>query len=354
VDSRERVIKVLNGEKPDRVPFLELLVDTGFSDKVLHSEKSGSHSTQNRFTDLPILTVPCQGGNLKETRTLIETLKLDAIGISFWIKHLGVGGEIDGRQIFSGSTINTIDDVKSIRFPDPHDVRLYEPLKIFLEEMRDTGKALYCVSNLGSDPVILGLGFENFCMDIYTKREVVTEMLNRYSEWQAEVFKVLSKMDFDFFWTTDDIAFKTSTYISPDDIRDLLMPGYKKVAAHISKPWIYHSDGDLNAILDDLLDLGMNAIHPIEPGPMNLAELYRKYSNKISFVGHIDINDLSEGAPEQIEALVIQSLEACDGGCRYLCGSSNSITNYCKPENVMAMQETIFRYGDFGKKGNKN
>lgn len=147
IESKERVLKTLKGEQADRVPFLELLVDTGFSDQLLKKGIGGTRSTQNRFNDLPVLTVPCQGRTYEETRKLLSVLKLDAIGMSFWIKHLGVGGEIDGRQIFTGSQISTVDDVRSIRFPDPNDSSLYEPLKIFIDEMQGTGKALYCMHN---------------------------------------------------------------------------------------------------------------------------------------------------------------------------------------------------------------
>jgi uroporphyrinogen decarboxylase len=345
MNSKQRVLKALHLEKPDRVPFVELMADTGFTAKLLNNHKAGTKETQNKFSDLPVLSVPTIGSHFDEIPEIANCLELDAVGVTFWIKHLGVGDEMNGRQIFSGSSISAIEDVKNIRFPDPHDKKLYEPLEQFLDTFTKTDKALYCVSNLGSDPVVLGLGFENFCMDIYTNRDMVIEMLRLYSDWQAEVFTNLSKLDFDFLWTTDDIAFKTSTYIAPDDIKELLMPGYEKVAANISKPWIYHSDGDLNAVLDDLITLGMNGIHPVEPGPMNLKELHDKYSQKVCFTGHIDINVLSEGTPAQVDLLVKKAISDTNNGQSYICGSSNSVTNYCKPENVIAMKNAILKYG---------
>ncbi len=342
--SKERVLASLQLEKPDRIPFVELTVDNGFAAKFLGTPAT-TFETQSRFSDLPVLSVPTIGATFSETKNLSERLDLDAVGISFWIKHLGLGEEIGGRQIFTGGSISTLDDVKSIRFPDPHDQSLYEPLEQFLEEFSTSDRALYCVSNLGSDPVILGLGFENFSLSIYINRNVVEEMLRLYFDWQGSVFEHLCKMDFDFLWTTDDIAYKTSTYISPDDIRELFLPGYRQVASSISKPWVYHSDGDLSGILDDLIPLGMNGIHPIEPGPMNLYEVKQQHGDKICPVGHIDINVLSEGTPDQVDNLVKEAINIAgrDGG--YICGSSNSITSYCKPENVIALQKAIQKYG---------
>jgi uroporphyrinogen decarboxylase len=345
MNSKQRVMKALKLEKPDRVPFMELQVDSGFVADLIRNTSGQKSQTQSVFNDHPVLSVPTIGSTFEVSDEVAGILELDAVGITFWIKHLGLSEEIGGRQIFRGGSISSLEDVESIRFPDPYDIELYAPLYRFLEQYGNSEKAIYCVSNLGSDPVILGLGFENFAMSIYTQPEMVVEMLRRYSEWQAEVFKVLSKMDFDFLWTTDDIAFKTSTYISPGEINEFLMPGYRKVAKQITKPWIYHSDGDLNNILDDLLTLGMNGIHPVEPGPMILNDLIQKYGNDTCFVGHIDINVLSEGTPQEARYLVKNAIESVHGRPGYICGSSNSITDYCKVENVIAMGNAIKEFG---------
>jgi hypothetical protein len=288
--------------------------------------------------------VPTIGADYEETHQLLQKLDLDAAGVSFWIKHLGLAEETEGRQFFSGGNISTLDDVRSIWFPDPHDRKLYEPLERFLEEFSKTDKALFCASNLGSDPVILGMGFENFCLSLYTNQEVVSEMLRRYFDWQAEVFSVLNTMDFDFLWTTDDIAYKSSTYIAPDDMRTFIFPGYKRVAERISKPWIFHSDGDLHDIMDDLVSLGMNGLHPIEPDAMDLVDIKNRYGDRLCLVGHIDVDRLSQGNPEEVDELVKTAIHTAGEGGGYICGSSNSITNYCKPENVIAMQQAIRLY----------
>lgn len=61
----------------------------------------------------------------------------------------------------------------------------------------------------------------------------------------------------------------------------MLMPQYKKVADNFSIPWIYHSDGMLYDVLDDLVTLGMNAIHPVEPLAMVIKLLKEKYGSHI-------------------------------------------------------------------------
>ena len=147
--------------------------------------------------------------------------------------------------------IQSLDDIRNIKLPDPDDERIYQPVIDFIKNYRDTDKALYCVTNLCSDPVILGMGFENFCLSVYIQPGLIEEMMQLYSNWQAKAIKNLCELDVDFLWTTDDIAYKTATYISPEDIRQFLMPHYRKVAANFTKPWIYHSDGMLYDIMED-------------------------------------------------------------------------------------------------------
>lgn len=72
----------------------------------------------------------------------------------------------------------------------------------------------------------------------------------------------------------DDIAFGSDPYFHPDVMRKLVFSHWKRMAAKINLPWLYHSDGNLLPVMEDLLGLGMNAIHPIEPyGTMDTAPL---------------------------------------------------------------------------------
>jgi hypothetical protein len=100
-------------------------------------------------------------------------------------------------------------------------------------------------------------------------------------------------------------------------------------------------------ILDDLLSLGMSGLHPIEPGAMDLGLLKRRYAGNLCLVGHISVDTLSRGAPEDVTALTRQAIEVAGPGGGYVAGSSNSIAYYCKAENVRAMQQAIVRYGRY-------
>jgi uroporphyrinogen decarboxylase len=101
-------------------------------------------------------------------------------------------------------------------------------------------------------------------------------------------------------------------------------------------------------LLDDLLTLGFDALHPLEPGPMDIEAVKRDYGDRLCLVGNIDLHyTLTLGTPEEVDAEVKQRIETIGMGGGYMISSANSITSYCKIENVRAMIEAIRKYGAY-------
>ena len=175
-------------------------------------------------------------------------------------------------------------DVDRITLPDPDAPQLYEPLRKFVDTYKSTGLARFCRIPLGADPVILGLGFERFALALYDDRALLERLFDLYTSWYARAMQHICALGFDFIWSGEDIAHKSGPYLSPKMFRNLFMPYYRRVADQISKPWIFHSDGDLTLILDDLLSLGINGLHPIEPGPDGFGNVKETLCRSIVFV----------------------------------------------------------------------
>jgi uroporphyrinogen-III decarboxylase len=117
------------------------------------------------------------------------------------------------------------------------------------------------------------------------------------------------------------------------------MPYFRRLAAEIKKPWIYHSDGNITKVLDDLLSLGMNAIHPIQPDVMDIYSLKKTLGQKVTMVGNVDLNLLTLGSVDEVKSEVRRLMENCGVGGRYILSSSNSLANFLKLENISAMGE---------------
>ncbi len=346
--SRERVLTALRCQEPDRVPFLESVVDEPVALALLGKPiplglKGGELGT----ADEPVLIGGLLGSANYSALDLARNMCLDGFGMYCFLKHGGVQKEVDGHFMVAGGSIKTRADLSRIHLPDPGDPALWEPYRRFLAETVDTGLARFCFLNLGSDPVILGMGFQAFAEALYEDRALVEDLFEIYTGWYARAAAQLSALDFDFLWFGDDLAFKTAPFVSPRVFRELYMPHFRNVVENIRKPWIFHSDGNLMPILDDLLSLGMNGLHPIEPGAMDLALLKKRYGGNLCLVGHISVDALSRGTPEEVDALVKQAITVAAPCGGYIAGSSNSVPYYAKPENVRAMQTAIWNYGRY-------
>ena len=161
------------------------------------------------------------------------------------------------------------------------------------------------------------------------------------------VTDILCNCGFDFIWIGDDMAYKTGPMISPKLFKEIFLPRFRRIAEKITIPWTYHSDGNLMPILDDLLSLGMSGLHPIEPGAMDIYEMKKRYGDKVCLMGNISVDLLSRGTPDEVEADVKEHIEKLAPGGGYIISSSNSITNYCKPENIIAMRDAVLKYGEY-------
>jgi len=129
--------------------------------------------------------------------------------------------------------------------------------------------------------------------------------------------------------------------------RERILPHLRRVAECITIPWVFHSDGNLTSVLDDLVDLGIAGLHPIEPASMDIRGLKRRYGKRLCLIGNVDINTLAAGTPAQVEAEVRALLRDVAPAGGYMLSSGNSLTSYCRIENIRAMVGTLQRFGRY-------
>jgi uroporphyrinogen decarboxylase len=93
------------------------------------------------------------------------------------------------------------------------------------------------------------------------------------------------------------------------------------------------------------MKLGMTGLHPIQPAAMDINKVKTMYGDKVCIIGNIDLDyTLTLGTPEEVEREVKDRIEKIGKGGGYIISSANSITDYCKLENVWSMAKTIEKY----------
>ncbi len=334
---RERVLAALQRKEPDRVPFCELAVDRSLAERLMGWPARGGQG-MGIITSTPY--------TVEETKSLATFLGCDNINYVLRPPNYAKTGEgIDGRSFMREGLVKSEADLERIQLPDPRKDEFYREAEHFAKNKGDF--ALGFVTRMGLFPMMLAFGLEGFALALYDNRPLVDKILDIYIDWTAAVAERISQLGFDFFWTTDDFAFKTGMMFSPKIFREMVVPRYKRVLANLTIPWVLHSDGNIAEAVDTIIELGAAAIHPVEKGAMDIRAIKMKYGQRLCVMGNVDVNLLAIGTPEETEREVRELIRDVAPGGGYMISSGNSLASYVKPENALAMAEAIRRYGRY-------
>lgn len=191
------------------------------------------------------------------------------------------------------------------------------------------------------------LGLEAFSYYLADMPEIFTEILEHWTIYSCTWAACLPKDDpFPAIMVCDDLAFKTGTILPLDWMRREYFPRLTRMIAAIKKRGkrlIFHSDGNLNSVVDDLVAAGIDALNPIETASgMNMADLHRRHP-KLVQIGGIPVTDvLAIGTPAMVRDTVVRAIEDTEG--RLLAGSDSEIANSVPLANFIALREAILSY----------
>jgi uroporphyrinogen decarboxylase len=196
------------------------------------------------------------------------------------------------------------------------------------------------------------MGLETFAYLTHDDPALVAEMFAMGGRLAIGLFEHMAALPgVGALWLADDLAYGSGPLVAPKLMRQMLFPWYRRIAAiahDADLPLIFHSDGDLGPILDELVDIGFQALQPIEPNSMDIAALKARYRGRLCLVGNLDLGStLALGTPQQVRDEVRQRIRAIGPGGGYCVGSSNTVTNYVPLENLRAMIEATFAYGRY-------
>jgi uroporphyrinogen decarboxylase len=200
------------------------------------------------------------------------------------------------------------------------------------------------------------VGFENLCAIKYEDEELYALLFTKMAETMEIIWKDFIAAFAGAYCVLrfgDDLGFKTSTLLSPDDIRTHIIPAYRKIITLVhraGKPFLLHCCGKIFTVMDDLIAAGINAKHSNEDQIAPFPEWVDRYGSRIALVGGIDTDHLCRYSEQEIRALVKETCAYCAGKCGFAFGSGNSIADYVPPAAYLAMIEAVREFrGESGK-----
>lgn len=218
MDKIQRVLTALNGGIPDKVPYMYNTVMQNVQEAIVgHAITEPTYTGLNStgwlgsWTDGPLVEPA-----LTCVPEVAEKLNLDAFTIQI-LPPLFVNWVISkGEACVSTGLIDGKAALKQCKaaMPDPDD----ETLMRRIEEMIKRYKGNFALGarvRLGASPTILSMGMENLAESIAEEDDTLPGTIEMFSTWTGKLCKNLSELDFDFFWTFDDIAYTQNMMFSP-------------------------------------------------------------------------------------------------------------------------------------------
>ena len=323
-------IKTLRRGKARHVPIAEL----------------GIHTTiKERFLGRPVATLADEVDFW--SRAGYDYVKLQPL-VDFNPANIGGGQHLtfstDGSTVRKWASegkglITSVEEYERYRFPEKGDFD-YTP---FEQIRRLLPEGLGVIGQYGDIFTMTWelMGFEAFSMALYENPELVETVNNRLGELVLSMFEYFAESDaVDVLWYSDDIAYASGLLVSPAALRKYFFPWLKRIgdlAKNSGKPFMYHTDGVLWDVFDEIIACGVDAIHPIEPKAMDIAEVKKRVGDRLCLMGHVDVDLLSRGSVDEVRAQVRHNIEVAGYNGGYCAGSGNSIPEYVRFENYMAM-----------------
>lgn len=243
--------------------------------------------------------------------------------------------------------IQNFDDFEKYPWPEIKDENLwtYE----FVADNLPEGMGLMACPSSGflEIPTEAIIGYESLAMMIYDKPELVKAVFDKVRDILLGAYrKIVSIPKLVGFFQGDDMGFKTGTLFSPEFLKEYSLPSHKMAAelAHKhNKIYMLHSCGKLDEIIDYLIDeVKIDAKQSYEDVITPVEEFYSRFSNRVAVLGGLDVNLLAGADETTVRHRSREILDKCVPNGRYAFGSGNTITNYCKKENILAMFDEAF------------
>lgn len=334
---------ILRNREPDIDKFLGVLTGEKKSDRVHLFELFMDFSYYEYFAGYP-LTGETEFDVLKFTADGFYNAGYDyatVIGCRFGYKTKEHASKKsysanEGGIIKDWDSFNAYEwpDVKNADYSGLAEIESYLPKGFKLGVMSGAGGLLEIVTAL--------IGYEDLCIMSFENPELLQAVFDRVGQDLVDYYTKCAKYDsVAFLISNDDWGFNTQTFLSVDEMRKYVFPWHKKmveVAHNNNKPMALHSCGFMNDVFDDIIDdMKYDAKHSYEDNILSVEDSYKRYSDRITILGGLDLNFLITSTNEELEQRCKDIIKLTREKGKYMLGSGNSLADYVPIEKIIIM-----------------
>ena len=318
---RERVFAVLQRQQPDRVPRFEIWIDALLDESSRGDPASAYVNLGQDGVMMPTVTPP--GSNAWGN------------GIDEWGRVWQDGTYVDGM-------VDTVADLEKYSPPLSYVEQFYDGDRI--QEVRESCPHHCLIFGTHIGPFTAGfmaMGFERFFCRLVDDPAFVHRLLEARTAWCMAMYQKAASLGAEVLILGDDAGYGEGPMISPRMWRKFVLPYHRRIVDALDVPLIWHSDGNVEALLPMAVEAGFVGFHGLEPGAgMDLARIKRRFGQDLVLIGNVDVRLLCNSDLETVRREVDRCIEQGAPGGGYMIASCNSIFEGMNPAAVAEM----FRY----------
>ena len=351
---RERVLAALSHQTPDRCP-MQISFTPEFAERLRAELRLQGAEAHN----------PHGGGNTYVLeRRLDEDMLLTSVGwansyyqsASDYTDEWGVGWKCSpyttpfGAGAYTEIAHHPLADaaaLDSYQPPDPQRPELYYEAQRVIQEFNDEYWIVGVTVTTIFECAWALRGYEQLLIDFALEPNLADAILDIPYHYHLAAAKQLAKMGVDMIWIGDDVGAQKTMLISPRHWRRFLKPRLANFISEIKaiNPQLkvaYHSDGVIEPIIPELIEIGLDVLNPVQPACMDPARLKAQYGDRLCFWGTIDEqHTLPFGTPAEVRAEVLARLETAGLSGGLILGPTHHVQLDTPMENFWAMVDAI-------------
>jgi len=360
MNGKQRIITALSRAIPDRVPHFELAYNEESVIKIArcftedlpkpdYIQRMDLESRVKLF-DAALLVIEeldVDGLTMRifpESRAIDEDHFRDDWGVTFVLSPHGEAVVVDGP-------IREESDLAGYRPPRVKESDL-AALRYCSQRFQGRRASVLSVQ----DPFrrswnLLG-GMPNLLICYGTHPELVHRIARIVTDYTLDAIALGVEMGADLISMDGDLAHEKGMIMSPAHFRSFIKPYYAEIVEFVHKRGLKvfkHTDGNHWKIMEDLIEVGFDGIHPIQPQSLDLAKVKKEIGERICLLGNIDCREtLVSGSTREVEEEVERAIRIAGPGGGYILSSSNTIHPEVRAENYIAMVKATHEHGVYG------
>jgi len=319
MNSRERVLAVLSGKTPDRIPRFEVWIDA-------------------LYQDLGVSDPYSAYAELGQDAVLLPSQTPD--GSNAWRSGVDEWGRVWRDGLYVTGVVDSPADLARYNPPPSYAAQFFDERRARAIRARFPEHCLFYGTHIGPFmAAYMAMGLERFCERTVADPPFIHALLAARTEWCLAVFSRAAALGAEVIVLGDDAAHGGGPLVSPRMWREFVLPCHRRIAAELPVPVIWHSDGDIARLLPMAVEAGFTGVHGLEPWSMSLAETKAEYAGKLVLLGNADVRTLCDPDLEAVRREVRRC--TAEGGLSgFMLSSCNSIFPGMNPAAV----REFFRY----------